>query len=85
MGVVAVIQSAVSKQLQALFQLDIKPSDILVNETKPEFEGDYTVVLFALAKTLKGRPAEEVGAALGNALLESGKEIFQNTMSSRDS
>jgi hypothetical protein len=53
MAIVPVIQSAVSVQINQLYQVDIEPSSITVSETKPEFEGDYTVVLFALLKTLK--------------------------------
>ena len=56
MAIVPVIQSAVSAQIKKLYQTDIDPSSIPVNETKPEFEGDYTVVLFALVKQLKKQP-----------------------------
>lgn len=82
MGVVSVIQSAVSTEITKLFQLDIAPSAILVNETKPEFEGDYTVVLFALVKSLKKSPevlGKELGEQLvaGNSLLFSGYNVIK--------
>ena len=51
MGIVPVIQSAVKEQLKALYQFDSAATDITVNETKPEFEGDYTVVLFSFVKS----------------------------------
>ncbi len=75
MGIVSDIQSAVSTQLKKLCQTDIDPSAILVNETKPEFEGDYTVVLFALVKTLKKSP-EILGNELGEALLADNPGLF---------
>jgi len=75
MAVVQDIQSAVSKQIEQLFQLHIEPSAILVNETKPEFEGDYTVVLFALVKSLKKAP-EALGKELGEKLVAENNNLF---------
>jgi hypothetical protein len=43
---------------------------VLVNETKPEFEGDYTIVLFSLVKQLKKAPdvlGDEVGPFFNSA------------------
>lgn len=75
MALVPEIQSAVSLQIKALYQLDIAPSAILVNETKPEFEGDYTVVLFALVKQLKKQP-EALGNELGRELVSKAGQLF---------
>lgn len=75
MALVPEIQSAVSLQIKALYQLDIAPSAILVNETKPEFEGDYTVVLFALVKQLKKQP-EALGNELGQELVSKAGQLF---------
>lgn len=75
MAIVSVIQSAVSEQIKNLYQADIHPSSITVNETKPEFEGDYTVVLFALLKTLKKQP-EALGNELGQQLVAENSRLF---------
>jgi arginyl-tRNA synthetase len=75
MAIVPVIQSAVSVQINKLYQVDLDPSSITVSETKPEFEGDYTVVLFALLKTLKKKP-EELGNELGQALVADNATLF---------
>jgi arginyl-tRNA synthetase len=75
MAIVPVIQSAISVQINRLYQVDIEPSSITVNETKPEFEGDYTVVLFALLKTLKKQP-EALGNELGQALAAENATLF---------
>ena len=45
------------------FSLD----QITVNETKAEFEGEYTVVLFPFVKLLKCKP-DEIGTQLGSTL-----------------
>lgn len=75
MAIVPVIQSAVSAQINQLYQVNLEPASITVSETKPEFEGDYTVVLFALLKTLKKKP-EELGAELGQALVAGNAALF---------
>lgn len=75
MAIVPVIQSAVSVQINKLYQVDIDPSSITVSETKPEFEGDYTVVLFALLKTLKKQP-EALGNELGQHLVAENASLF---------
>src|SRR5574343_837419 len=75
MGIVQAIQSAVSTTLNKDFGLSTLPQDILVNETKPEFSGDYTVVLFSFIKSLKKSP-EQLGNELGTALLASEPSLF---------
>src|SRR5690242_3737728 len=75
MAIVPVIQSAVSAQIKQLYQVDLEPASLAVSETKPEFEGDYTVVLFALLKTLKKKP-EELGNELGQALVTGNAALF---------
>ncbi|WP_127125678.1 arginine--tRNA ligase [Pseudoflavitalea rhizosphaerae] len=75
MGIVAAIQSAVHQQIKELYQADFPAASVLVNETKPEFEGDYTVVLFALVKPLKKSP-EGLGQELGAQLVAAHPELF---------
>lgn len=67
MSIVSLIQQAVAEELNTLYELDMRPSAIQVTETKPEFEGDYTVVLFGLIKRLKISP-DTLGNALGKRL-----------------
>lgn len=75
MGIVAAIQSAVHQQIKELYQTDFPAASVLVNETKPEFEGDYTVVLFALVKPLKKSP-EGLGQELGAQLVAAHPQLF---------
>ena len=75
MSVVAQIKSATSKAIQSLYNIEIEDKNILVNVTKPEFEGDYTVVLFAFVKQLKKSPGD-IGNELGSYLIAHNPELF---------
>lgn len=75
MAVVSEIQYVVSRQIKELYNLELEPGSVQINETKPEFEGDYTVVLFALVKTLKKSP-EALGQELGQKLVAAHPGLF---------
>lgn len=68
MSIITAIQEITARALRELYQNELAAPDILVNETKPEFEGDYTVVLFSFVKGLKKSP-EELGKALGDFIV----------------
>lgn len=53
--------------LEETLQHQCAPDTLVINTTKPEFEGDYTLVLFSLVKPLKLAP-EKLGQQLGEAL-----------------
>ena len=50
------IQSFALQSLSELYGHEFSEKDFQINETKPEFEGDYTIVLFSLVKSLKKSP-----------------------------
>jgi arginyl-tRNA synthetase len=75
MSVVARIKSAAAKAINHLYNYAIDEEQITVNATKPEFEGDYTIVLFAFIKQLK-KPPEILGQELGKYLVENNEPIF---------
>ncbi len=77
MSIIQAIQPTVSTALQALYGLTLNPADILVNETKPEFEGDYTVVLFSFVKQAKKSP-DQLGKELGEHLLAGHSGLFRS-------
>lgn len=56
-----------SKTISELFQ--IVPERLEIQNTRKEFEGQYTLVTFPLIKELKKKP-EDLGNEIGNALLE---------------
>ena len=75
MHLVDQLKKAASEALFSLYQVSVPPSAILVNATKPEFEGNYTVVLFAFVKELKLSP-DALGEALGNYLVNTHPHLF---------
>ncbi len=74
MELVPGIKLAVQTVLAEKYNFRIESQDILVNETKPEFSGDYTVVLFSFSKILKISP-DKLGQEIGEALLISNPEM----------
>ena len=75
MQIVQNIQQAVIKSLFNLYNLSFTEKDFQVNQTKPEFEGDYTVVLFSLLKKT-GKSPDILGEELGNDLIKNNRELF---------
>ena len=53
MNLTAIIKDATAKAIEDIYKLPAFADDVLVNQTKPEFEGDYTVVLFCFLNKLK--------------------------------
>jgi len=75
MHLVDQIKKAASEALLSVYQVSVPAHSILVNATKPEFEGNYTVVLFAFVKELKLSP-DALGEALGNHLVNTHPHLF---------
>ena len=67
MSVLHILQENTIAGLTELYAMDFNEHDFQVNHTKPEFSGDYTVVLFSLVKKLKFSP-DEIGNKLGTYL-----------------
>lgn len=69
LSLIAQIKTAAAQALNHLFpEAQVTDENILVNETKPEFSGDYTVVLFPFVKSLRQNPAS-LGKAIGEYLV----------------
>ncbi|MGN6618728.1 MAG: arginine--tRNA ligase domain-containing protein, partial [Ilyomonas sp.] len=77
MSVVVQIKEAAAKAITELYETESSADNILVNETKPEFEGDYTVVLFSFIKQLKKSP-DALGREIGDYLLQNYPSIFSS-------
>jgi len=75
MSIIKTIQEAAALGLTALYEQLFIESDFQVNQTKPEFEGDYTVVLFSLVKNLKKSP-DIIGEELGEHLIKNYSTFF---------
>ena len=75
MSLTGQIKQATTKAIAGLYSVELAENAILVNATKPEFEGDYTVVLFAFLKQLKKSP-DALGQELGSYLLANNPRLF---------
>jgi arginyl-tRNA synthetase len=67
MLIVKILQQSTIESLSALYNQSFTDKDFQINQTKPEFEGDYTVVMFSLVKSLKLAP-DAIGNQLGDHL-----------------
>ena len=75
MSITNALQQAATESLNKLYDQGFSENDFQVNLTKPEFEGDYTVVLFSLLKKT-GRSPEMLGNELGEELLKNYPALF---------
>jgi arginyl-tRNA synthetase len=75
MSIAQELQKAVIKSLSDLYNITFSEADFQVNQTKEEFEGDYTVVLFSLLKKTGQNPAA-LGEQLGTALVNDHPHLF---------
>ncbi len=64
------ITQNVLEAIQNVYQITLESVEIQF--TRKEFEGDYTLVVFPLIRTLKGKP-EEIGTKIGENLVENNK------------
>lgn len=75
-----ILQEKAKQTIQSLYGIEV--GDLQISPTKPEFEGDYTIVLFALVKQLKKSPdalGKEIGEylAANNAQLVTGFNMIK--------
>ncbi len=75
MSIVQSLQVAAVNSLNNLYNQAFTEKDFQINLTKPEFEGDYTVVLFSLLKKT-GKSPDALGEELGNDLLKNNPTLF---------
>ncbi len=76
MSMIKHIQQCVTGGLTSLFGETFTAADFQVNTTVADFEGDYTVVLFALVKKLRLSP-DVLGTKLGDYLAEAHPQLFK--------
>ena len=75
MSIVQSLQVATVNSLNNLYNQAFTEKDFQINLTKPEFEGDYTVVLFSLLKKT-GKAPDALGEELGNELKKNYSTLF---------
>ena len=70
MALVAQLKDIAISAMADLFpETELTPGMFTINQTKPEFNGDYTIVLFPFVKLLRQKP-DELGKKLGEYLLQ---------------
>ena len=69
MNLVEEIKNAVQESIEAIYQKAVSNEALLINETKAEFEGDFTLVTFSLSKLL-GKKPDEIADELGKELVD---------------
>ncbi len=75
MSILHILQGKTIESLEVLYERSFTENDFQVNQTKPEFEGDYTIVLFSLIKSLKLSP-DTIGNQLGEHLTKNNPQLF---------
>ena len=58
------LKNTIASGLKSLYQLNVEASSIILQETKKEFEGDVTLVVFPYTKT-SGKSPEQTAQAIG--------------------
>ena len=67
------LQQAVADALKRLYGMEVAPTTVVLQATKKEFAGDYTVVVFPYVKQARKSPeqlANQLGAAVKEAVAE---------------
>lgn len=73
-SIVSIIQQGVVRALKDLYQQALEESQVQVQATRKEFEGDYTIVVFPLTKLVRKKP-EEIADELGQYLTQHVQEL----------
>lgn len=69
------IVQQIQKAVLSLYQTDIQLDNIVIQETRKEFEGQITAVTFPFTRFSKKTP-EQTGAEIGEYLKQNVKEVF---------
>jgi len=77
MGIVNTIKPLIVTALQDIYGHQFQEADLTINLTKPEFDGDYTLVLFSFVKQLKKSP-EHLGNEIGDYLIKNNPDLFSS-------
>ncbi|MBQ0161132.1 MAG: arginine--tRNA ligase [Bacteroidales bacterium] len=67
------LQEAVASALKSLYNIEAAPETVVLQTTKKEFAGDYTIVVFPYVKQARKSPemvANELGAAVKESVAE---------------
>ncbi len=74
MNIISSIKEGVIKGVESLYNHQINPEDIVMNVTRKEFDGDYTVVVFPFTRAARKKP-EMIGEELGGYLVSNNDSL----------
>jgi arginyl-tRNA synthetase len=69
-----ILKKGISEALKSLFDISVQQEEIVLQPTRKEFEGTYTLVAFQFTKQTKKSP-EETGKMIGEYLQSNLKEV----------
>jgi arginyl-tRNA synthetase len=75
MNILNKIKVLVASTFKDVYKQEFNEDSFTISITKPEFEGDYTLVLFSFVKQLKRSP-EQLGKDIGEYLLKTNPGLF---------
>jgi len=75
MGFIQEVQQAACSAIRSVFQVQLEPHELQVSPTKPEFTGDFTLVVFTLTRFSKTSP-ETTAKLLGDRLMVDHAHLF---------
>ncbi len=74
MTIISIIQKSVIEAVKSLYGVEIAEKDVLIAPTRKDFEGDYTITVFAFSKAAKKSPVQ-TGEEIGNFIKENAPQI----------
>lgn len=77
MNLYSQLQQNVSEALKKLYNTEVSSADILLSETKKDFEGDVTLTVFPLTKISRKSP-EQTGNEIGEGVKQNSPELIQS-------
>src|SRR5207253_11233326 len=75
----SILQNAVAQAAEELFSATLSPADVQIQETRKDFEGDFTVVVFPLTRLSRKSP-QETADLLGHYLVQQLSEVEKFTV-----
>ncbi|MEL6673133.1 MAG: arginine--tRNA ligase [Bacteroidota bacterium] len=68
------LQQASAEAIKSVYELEVDPSSLPIQETRKDFEGTFTLVVFSLSRYKLGAP-QQIGESIGQWLVENVAEI----------
>ena len=74
MSITEIIKEGTAHAVKELYDHEVNPSNVNINVTRKEFDGDYSVVVFPYTKIARKKP-EQIGEEIGQYLVAKNKDL----------